>query len=101
MVSPTADLTDDPPPIDPSTYCASVQFVKGDECNKPGTTVTFSRNDDQPTPVADTQIAKIDRKSDVIKWTIQRGGAVVQSGSFGFPVVATDPSLVKYVINLP
>ncbi|MGA2230278.1 MAG: hypothetical protein ABSH22_05205 [Tepidisphaeraceae bacterium] len=101
VVSPTADLTDDPPPIDPSTYCASVHFEKGPECNKPDTTVTFSRNDDPPAPVADTQISKINRKSDVIKWTVQRGGAVVQSGSFGFPVVATDASLVKYVINLP
>lgn len=87
--------------IDPSTYCALVQFEKGDESNKPGTTVTVRRNEDQPTAVADNLFTKINRKTDLITWTIERGGAVVQTGSFGFPVVATEPDLVKYVIRLP
>jgi hypothetical protein len=90
-----------PTPIDPSTYCAFVQFVKGDECNTPGTTVMVRRNADQPIALADTMYSKISRKNDVITWTIERGGTVVKTGSFGFPVVATAPDLVKYVIQLP
>lgn len=98
VVSPAKD---EPTKIDPSTYCAFVQFVKGAECNKPDTTVTVHRNDDKPTALADSLFSKISRKTDVITWTIERAGAVVQTGSFGFPVVATEPNLVKYVIQLP
>ena len=94
-------VTDDAPKIDPSTYCAFVQFAKGDECNKPGTTLTLHRNSDAPIPLADALFSKIYRKTDVVTWTIERGGAVIKTGSFGFPVVATDAGLVKYVIALP
>jgi hypothetical protein len=93
--------TDDAPQIDPSTYCALVQFAMGDECNKAGTTVTMRRNSDPPIAAADTLFTKIHRKTDVITWTVQRGGAVIKTGSFGFPVVATEPGLVKYVVALP
>jgi hypothetical protein len=101
VVSPATDVLDEPAAIDPSTYCASVQFVKGDECNKPGTSVTVRRNADQPSALADGLISKINRKTDVMTWSVERGGAVVKTGSFGFPVVATGPDLVKYVIQLP
>jgi hypothetical protein len=94
-------MKDDPATPDPSAYCADVQFVKGDECNKPGTTVTFRRNDDPPAALADSSFTKIHRKTDVITWTIDRGGAVIKTGSFGFPVVGAEPNLVKYVIQLP
>jgi hypothetical protein len=87
--------------IDPASYRAHVQFAKGEESNKPGTTLTMRRNSEAPTPLADTEFVKINRKADVITWTLERGGAVVKSGSFGFPVVATEPDLVKYVIQLP
>lgn len=100
VVTPTSPAIT-PPPIDPSTYRASVQFVKGEESNKPGTTVTIRRNTDAPTPAADMEFTKINRKTDVVTWTVERGGAVVKTGSFGFPVVATAGDLVKYVIQLP
>jgi hypothetical protein len=93
--------SDDEPKIDPSTYCAAVQFVKGEEANKPGTTLTVRKNQEPPTSLADTVYTKINRKADVITWAIERNGAPVKTGSFGFPVVATEPDLVKYVINLP
>jgi hypothetical protein len=93
--------TDDTPVIDPSTYCAFVQYTKGNECNQPGTTVTLRRNTDPPAPLADGLISKINRKTDVMTWTLERGGAVIKTGAFGFPVVATEPGLVKYVIALP
>jgi|GEM_PF-5955475 len=93
--------TDDTPKIDPSTYCASVQFVKGNECNQPATTISLRRNSEAPIPLADTSFSKINRKTDVVTWTIERGGAVVKTGSFGFPVVATEAGLVKYVVALP
>jgi hypothetical protein len=96
-----AIMGDDPPKVDPATYCANVQFVKGAESGKPGTTVTMHRNDEKPAPVADGLISKINRKTDVITWSVERDGAVVKSGSFGFPVVANEANLVKYVINLP
>ena len=92
---------DQPMAIDPATYCAFVQFVKGDECNKPGTTVAMHRNAEKPTPAADGLISKINRKTDVIIWTVEHAGAVIKTGSFGFPLVATEPDLVKYVIRLP
>jgi len=92
---------DKPAKIDPATYRAFVQFEKGDECNKPGTTVTIRRNTDPATPLADVEFTKINRKTDIITWSIERSGSVVKSGSFGFPVVATEPELVKYVIQLP
>ncbi len=93
--------TDDPPKIDLATYCANVEFTRGTESSKPDTTVTFHRNSEAPAPAADTLISKINRKTDVITWTVERGGAVIKTGSFGFPVVATETGLVKYVIALP
>jgi hypothetical protein len=59
------------------------------------------RNTEAPTPAADATFRGINRKTDVITWTIERDGAAVKTGSFGFPVVATEPGLVKYVIDLP
>lgn len=100
VVSPTS-FSSTPPKIDLSSYRASVQFVKGEESNKPGTTVTMRRNADPPISAADTEFTGINRKTDVITWNVQRGGAVIKTGSFGFPVVATEPDLVKYVIQLP
>lgn len=98
VITPTKDK---PTPIDPATYQAAVQFTKGEESNKPGTTLTMRRNSAPPAPLADATFSKISRKNDVITWTIERGGAVVATGSFGFPVVATDTDLVRYVIALP
>jgi hypothetical protein len=98
VVSPA---TDEEITIDPSTYCADVQFVKGDECNKPGTTVTIRKNQEAPAALSDITYKAINRKTDVITWAIQRDGAIVKTGSFGFPVVATEPGLVKYVISVP
>jgi hypothetical protein len=92
---------DIPPKDDPSTYSAAVQFDKGDECAKPGTTLTMHRNADPPAALADISLAKINRKSDVMNWTIERDGKAVQAGSFGFPVVGNEPNLVRYVIQLP
>jgi hypothetical protein len=98
VVSPAAD---EPIKIDPSTYCAAVQLVKGNESSKPGTTVKLRRNNEPPTASTDAAYTRISRKTDLITWTIERDGAVIKTGSFGFPVVATEPGLVKYVIDLP
>jgi hypothetical protein len=46
------------------------------------------------------ELWNVRRKTDTIKWSLEKDGKVAETGTFGFPVVGTAQKLVYYRVDM-